>query len=184
MHSNYSCGRLHSSCLDKAQKIWTFTRWGRPFWISSPILAEPEYAPIQIECGWAFSSFLSKSGDVFVWWPTGTTMGAAIREKMREMDQQAQSSTYPDAPEDVIMCSTWALDMMPVKLPPIPVLPPLQQSDSSDQQRSLRLIQIAGFDCHIVGLTNKGHVLKYGSLTDETGAAQGRWEYVSVFDAS
>ncbi|PPQ63813.1 hypothetical protein CVT24_009808 [Panaeolus cyanescens] len=174
-----SCGRLHSSCLDKTNKIWTFTRWGRPFWLSSPILAEPEYRPIQIECGWVFSSFLTKSGDVFVWWPSATTMRSMIQAKMQEMDQQVNSTIWPDG--NTIPCAPWALDMMPFKLPSIPALPPLQQSNSEGEERNVHLIQIAGFDCHIVGLTNEGHVLKYGQLHDEVRASEGRWEYLPEF---
>jgi SCF-associated factor 1 len=41
------------------------------------------------------------------------------------------------------------------------------------------LIQIAAFDNNVVGLTNQGHVLKYGSLHSEVEVPNGRWEYVS-----
>ncbi|PPQ67894.1 hypothetical protein CVT26_007094 [Gymnopilus dilepis] len=175
-----SCGRVHSSFLDSANKIWTCTNWGRPFRLSSPIFNEPDYAPKQIECGWMFSSLLTKSGDVFVWWPFAGSMGDAIQEKMQEMDGDGDTKAYATK-DNVIPCITWDLDVMPTRLPSIPPLPDLVNTGDIKKADPTQLIQIAGFDNHIVGLTNNGHVLKYGSLHDETGVPRGRWEYLPQF---
>ncbi|PPQ78400.1 hypothetical protein CVT25_011623 [Psilocybe cyanescens] len=175
-----SCGRLHSSFLDRTNKIWTCTTWGRPFWLSSPILSDPDYTPKQIECGWAFSSLLTKSGDVFVWWPFTGSMGEAIEQKMRDMDSEGEKRAYATE-NNVIPCISWGLDVMPTRLPPIPPLPELPNTGNAKKPTTTELIQIAAFDNHIVGLTNGGHVLKYGSLHDESGVSLGRWEYLPQF---
>uniref|UniRef100_A0A8H8CHF2 Uncharacterized protein n=1 Tax=Psilocybe cubensis TaxID=181762 RepID=A0A8H8CHF2_PSICU len=173
-----SCGRLHSSFLDRTNKIWTCTNWGRPFWLSSPILTDPDYAPKQVECGWMFSSLLTKSGAVFVWWPFSGSMGEAIQQKMEEMNSEGDKKAY--ATEDnLIPCIPWGVDIMPTRLPPIPTLPEL--ANTTNTNTMTELIQIAAFDNHIVGLTNYGHVLKYGSLHDESGVPFGRWEYLPQF---
>lgn len=173
----YSCGRLHSSCLDTTNKIWTFTNWGRPFWLSSSILHDPGLAPRQIECGWSFSSLLTKYGDVFVWWPFAGGMGVVIEQKMREMNNEGDTKAH--ATEDgTIPCTTWDLDITPVRLPSIPILPELLNTGRPKTSQITELVQIAAFDSHIVGLTNHGHVLKFGPLDDENHVSQGRWEYV------
>ncbi|KAJ3510836.1 hypothetical protein NLJ89_g4452 [Agrocybe chaxingu] len=174
-----SCGRLHSSFLDSTNKIWTLTNWGRPFWLSSQILSDPDYAPKQIECGWAFSSLLTKSGDVFVWWPFSGAMGTLVAEKMNDMDKEGGKKAA--AVYGTIPCVPWDIDMVPTRLPSIPVLPEIQNTGIEEKSEDIRLIQIAAFDNHIVGLTNYGHVLKFGALHDETGVPHGRWEYLPQF---
>ncbi|KAF8966329.1 regulator of chromosome condensation 1/beta-lactamase-inhibitor protein II [Flammula alnicola] len=175
-----SCGRLHSSCLDRTNKIWTFTNWGRPFRLSSKILNDPDYAPKQIECGWTFSSLLTKSGDVFVWWPFAGVMGEFVEQKMRDMDGEGDKRALARN-DGVIPCIAWDLDIMPTRLPSIPSLPELPNTGNTPKSQNVELIQIAAFDQHIVGLTNRGHVLKYGALHDETGVPNGRWEYLPQF---
>jgi len=104
-------------------------------------------------------------------------MGTVVEQKMREMDGEGDKKATPE--KDVIPCITWELDLTPTRLPSIPALPELQNTGSTNQQTRTELIQIAGFDNHIIGLTNHGHVLKYGSLHDETAVPHGQWEYVS-----
>ncbi|KAF9482577.1 RCC1/BLIP-II [Pholiota conissans] len=173
-----SCGRLHSSCLDRENKVWTFTNWGRPFRLSTSILHDPDYTPKQIECGWGFSSMLTRSGEVFVWWPFNGAMGETVQQKMRDMDSEGGKRALPSK-DGLIPCVTWDLDMMPIRLPTLPDLPELSGTDMTS--KNIELIQIAAFDQHIVGLTNRGHVLKYGGLEDETTAPNGRWEYLPLF---
>lgn len=172
-----SCGRLHSSCLDRNNKIWTFVSWGRPFYLSSPIISDPGFIPIQIECGWSFSSILTQHGEVFVWWPYDGAMAEAIRAKLHEMDETQDNVQAQDG---VIPCASWALEgVPPTRLPPLPTLPDLPH-DQSEKEEIIQLIQIAAFDNNLIGLTNHGHVLKYGSLHNEEQALQGRWEYVGL----
>jgi SCF-associated factor 1 len=71
------------------------------------------------------------------------------------------------------------MEITPTRLPSIPPLPVLLNTGHPKTPQITELVQIAAFDNHIVGLTNYGHVLKFGSLHDENGASQGRWEYVS-----
>ncbi|KAL1747612.1 regulator of chromosome condensation 1/beta-lactamase-inhibitor protein II [Schizophyllum fasciatum] len=174
-----SCGRLHSSTLDSNGHIWTFLNWGRPFRLTSPSLDPAHTVPIQVECGWHFSSILTKSGDVFVWFPNDGDMKTRIADKMHEMDSDGDKKA--DSTEDgYIPCVTWDVDLDPIQLPPLPALPELPDAgDISDE--ATKLIQIAGMDCHLIGVTNKGHVLKYGSVSGQAHVGQGRWEYLPKF---
>jgi hypothetical protein len=82
----------------------------------------------------------------------------------------------------IIPCETWEADTDPIQLPPLPLLPDLTGESTEDQDLT-QLIKIAGLDNHLIGLTNKGHVLKFGSLQDELTVSRGSWEYVSdLFD--
>lgn len=148
--------------------------WGRPFRMSSPLLTD--FAPVQIECGWGFSAVLNKSGDVLVWWPFSEEMTTRIGERNVELDGQGDKRA--EVTDGVIPCVISDLIVNPVKLPGLPPLPELPGTNTSAGVET-RIVQIGGLDLHIVGLTNKGHVLKFGSLGDETTVSQGSWEYVS-----
>ncbi|THV05547.1 RCC1/BLIP-II [Dendrothele bispora CBS 962.96] len=172
-----SCGRLHSSTMDSKNSIWTFLNWGRPFRLSSRRLSSPDSPPIQVECGWTFSSLLTKSGDVFIWWPFAEQINALIQSKMSEMDQEGNKQNAVDG---VIPCACWDLEMDPYLLPPLPPLPNLSASDDAASVDT-QIIQIAGFEDRLIVLTNHGHVLVFNSLTDETRAPRGSWQYLPNF---
>ena len=104
-------------------------------------------------------------------------MSEILEAKEEEMDRQSNAKVIATK-EDVIPCVTWDLEFEPTRLPAIPPLPDLLNTGREKSSIDTQLIQIAAFDNHIVGLTNHGHVLKYGSLHDETGVIQGRWDYV------
>jgi SCF-associated factor 1 len=169
-----SCGRSHALSLDTSNKIWNFTNWGHPFWLSSPVFQDPNFKPVQIECGWMFSCVLTHSGDVLVWWPFSGQVDALIEAEMIRQDNLDASPLY----DGTIPCVPWALDLHPTRLPSIPALPDLD-THASGKQKPTQLIQVAGLDKHLIGLTNKGHVLMFDSLDNETEFATGRWQYVS-----
>ncbi|KAI0923709.1 hypothetical protein AcV5_009183 [Taiwanofungus camphoratus] len=187
-----SCGRLHFTALDAAAQVWTFTSWGRPFRLSSSLLdkSSPETTPIQIESGWAFSSVLTESGDVLVYWPFMGRMKDRIAERNEELDEQSASvptKALPTAAEPlVIPCHSWVLEGIdPIRLPPIPIssLPKLAGTGLTKEQlnEETKLIKIAGADNTIIGLTNQGHVLKYGMLAGEDTYRQAQWEFLPEF---
>ena len=167
--------------LDAHSTVWNFRSWGRPFRLVSPSLdcSSPETTPIQIECGWAFSAVLTRSGDVYAWWPTGATFEDRYREAMTELDKD--QSTKAIVPDDgtVIPCHTWEIKRDPAKLPVLPDLPDLAGTGLGEEEhrKETKLIKIAAFDNCLVGLTNKGHVLKIDGLTDEDSIQI--WRYVS-----
>lgn len=105
-------------------------------------------------------------------------MGEIVEQKMQEMDAQGEKKAQASA-ERVIPCVPWKMEEMPARLPAVPPLPELPHTGSTSQFSEMQLIQIAAFDQHIIGLTNRGHVLKFGPLHNESGVADGRWEYVS-----
>ena len=107
-------------------------------------------------------------------------MGRFITEKNRAMDQDGDKKAHATA-ENEIPCTTWKLEVDPIRLPNLPQLPSLPPVEGLDEsEKPLQLIRIACPDNHVIGLTNKGHVLKFGVCADEATARRGRWEYVST----
>ncbi|KAF9269161.1 RCC1/BLIP-II [Marasmius fiardii PR-910] len=170
-----SCGRLHSLSLDSKNFIWNFLCWGRPFKLLTHLF-NSESPVIQIECGWAFSSALTKSGDIFVWWPFSGNLKTKIDQKMSEMDSDGDKKAVAD--EGVIPCHTWEIEADPVGLPSLPPLPDLPDNIKKEETR---VIQIAAYDNHIIALTNNGHVLMFDSLDGEDTVSNGRWRYLPKF---
>ncbi|KIM90238.1 hypothetical protein PILCRDRAFT_811954 [Piloderma croceum F 1598] len=171
-----SCGRLHSSGLDANSQIWTFLNWGRPFRLTSSLLdcSTPDSTPVQVECGWAFSSVLTKAGNVYVWFPNDSRMEEIIESHDNTMNAEHHKAVA--TPDKVIPCSTWDLNLNPVRLPALPSLPALVEIKGET-----KLIKIAGSDQNLIGLTNQGHVLKFDSLNNELSASRGTWTYLPNF---
>ena len=102
-----------------------------------------------------------------------------ITRKNEEMDQEGDKKAQ--ATEDgVIPCVTWDLDVNPVRLPVLPRLPRIIHTGEAENDEEPRLIQVAGLDNAIIGLTQHGHVLKL-TAADEAAAEQSSWEYVRGF---
>ncbi|KAG6910020.1 hypothetical protein DXG01_013744 [Tephrocybe rancida] len=173
-----SCGRLHASSLDSEGQIWTFPSWGRPFRLVSDLFTDPGSKPLQIECGWAFSSVLTVTGDVFIWWPFSGETAQRIRAINNQMNEQGDKKASAQ-PDNSIPCVTWDLNEDPARLPSIPTLPDLP--DGGNEDKPTQLIQIAGLDEHIIGLTNKGHVLKFNGLQSKATLSGGSWKYLPAF---
>lgn len=172
-----SCGRLHAASLDSQGYVWNFLSWGRPFRLTSLRLTTFDSLLIQVECGWNFSSALTKTGDIFVWWPFSGSMERQIEERNSVMNNAGDKKAHVSS-DGVITCVPWDLDIDPVALPSLPPLPALNTSPEGDVDETIRVIQIASYDGHLIALTTKGHVLKFGCLEDETTVTRGRWEYL------
>ncbi|CDO70141.1 hypothetical protein BN946_scf184783.g25 [Trametes cinnabarina] len=172
-----SCGRLHTTALDASSNIWTFMSWGRPFRLSSSSVdrSSPETMPVQVESGWTFSSVLTQSGDVLVYWPFGDRMKTIVDEKNEELNNAENADLKAAAKAQV--------DASEPSLIPCYCLPMLRRTGLSEDQldEETKLVKIAGMDNCIIGLTNKGHVLRYERLTSEDEYQQGRWEYLPYF---
>ncbi|EIW58164.1 RCC1/BLIP-II [Trametes versicolor FP-101664 SS1] len=190
-----SCGRLHTTGLDASSQVWTFTSWGRPFLLQSSLVdkSSPETTPIQVESGWSFSTILTQSGDVLVFWPFGGRMKSVIDRKDEELNGLTDATQHAAAKAQVnenspriIPCHWWVLEGAdPVRLPPIPShdLPELGRTGLSTEEleEETKLVKIAGIDNCVIGLTNKGHLLRYDRLGGEEAYRQGRWEYLPYF---
>lgn len=98
-----------------------------------------------------------------------------IRRRNDEMDNDGDKQAVA-LPDGVIPCAIWDLDDNPVRLPSIPHLPAL--TNQTEDEKPTQLVKIAGLDGHIIGLTNKGHVLKYSALDNALTSPRGRWQYV------
>jgi SCF-associated factor 1 len=113
-----SCGRLHTMALDSKNQVWTFVTWGRPFRLDSPMLdcTSPETTPMQAECGWSFSSILTQSGDVLVFWPSSGEVGRIYNEENYAMDDRGDCNAY-GTEDHRIPCVTWSLRADPLRIP-------------------------------------------------------------------
>jgi SCF-associated factor 1 len=167
--------------LDANSTIWNFRSWGRPFRLVSPLLdcSSPETTPVEAVCGWAFCAAVMKSGDVYAWWPFGESFEDQYRQTIAELDKNESTKAVVPDEGKVIPCHTWEMRKDPVRLPVLPDLPDLPATGLSEKERKkeTKLIKIAPFDNCLVGLTNKGHVLKIDGLSDEESIQI--WRYVS-----
>ena len=98
---------------------------------------------------------------------------------MAELDKDESTKTIMPDDGTVIPCHTWEIDEDPVKLPMLPDLPDLPGTGLPEEEREkeTRLIKIAAFYHGLVGLTNKGHVLKLDGMAKEDSIQS--WRYVS-----
>ena len=159
--------------------VWNLASWGRPFRLVSPLLdcSSPETTPVQIECCYRFSAVLTGSGDVCVWWPCWDAIGDWYYDAMEESDENESTKAIVPEGGRVIPCHTLEIHEDPVKLPALPDLPELPGTGLSEEERGkeTKLIKIAVFRFRLIGLTNKGHVLKM----DDLWTANSVWCYVS-----
>ena len=164
--------------LDVNSAVWVFMNWGRPFRIVSPFLdcSSPKTTPIQVECGQALCSVLTESGDVYVWWLPKHWYS----ELMAGLDRdQSTKAIVPDG-GTVIPCYTREIDLNLVRLPKLPDLPDLPGTGlpEEERQKETKLVKIVAPGFSLVGLTNKGHVLKLDRLMNSEDFIQD-WRYVS-----
>jgi SCF-associated factor 1 len=180
-----SCGRLHTMVLDSKNLVWTFVNWGCPFKLDTPMLdcTSPETTPLQAESGWSFCAILTQSNDVLVFWPFSGEVGSRLTEEEDRMNETGDCRAYPTS-DHTIPCIPVTLRANPLRIPPIPHLPELNDTGLSLEESSKEtiLVKIAAFDNALIGLTNKGHVLKFGDLSNEHSFNMStRWEYLENF---
>ena len=98
---------------------------------------------------------------------------------MNELDLDESTKAVVADVGTIIPCHTWEINKDPVKLPTLPDLLDLPATGLPDDElrKETKLIKIANFDNCLVGLTNKGHILKTDGLTDEDSVQI--WRYVS-----
>ncbi|TEB36688.1 RCC1/BLIP-II [Coprinellus micaceus] len=176
-----SCGRLHASALDSRNRIWNFVNWGRPFSIDSPVLHDLTAPPVQVESGWSFSAVLLASGEIFVWWPFNDPLAHIIQEH-RDAIGPDQSKRARANDKREISCLTWDVNSVELtRLPHLPELPTLGDIGNAEDDQPPRIVQIAGLDSRIVGVTDQGHVLAFGRLSDAEDISNSTWEYLPNF---
>ncbi|KAG8949694.1 hypothetical protein FRC03_000274 [Tulasnella sp. 419] len=165
-----SCSRSHSAALDAKNRVWIFTRWGRPSLLT--FTGDLEYAHrhprinntkvIQVECGWGFTSFLTEDGRAYVIWPGSGSF--ADQEAIKNSDLDREGEKYQaKAVNGVVKCLPVEISAEPLTLPELPELPPLSSSVDEKPKGSAgtnpKLIKIAAGDHFIIGLTDQGHVV-------------------------
>ncbi|KAG8896354.1 hypothetical protein FRB99_008927, partial [Tulasnella sp. 403] len=207
--SAVSCARSISAALDSQSNVWIFTNWGRPVLLTSPLVSsgltesgprDPENAITQVECGWDFVSMLTRGGSAYVIWPTGqqSQFASLLNSQNTQLNNEGDATKgHPQEVdgEDVIPCTTIAIQADPLRLPALPRdLPDLSRQFSvaesgvsgaeptgygrevDPRNEETRLVRIAAGDCFIIGLTNKGHVLSL----DVTGGASNGPEWLRI----
>lgn len=180
-----SCGRMHTMVLDAKNLVWTFINWGRPFRLDTPMLdcTTPETTPLQAESGWSFCAILTQSNDVLIFWPFSGAVGSRLTEEDDILNERGDCHAYPSS-DHTIPCIPLALRADPLRIPRIPRLPELNDTGLSQDERSQEtvLTKIAAFDNGLIGLTNKGHVLKFGGdLSNEFSFSTSTpWVYVRL----
>ena len=99
-------------------------------------------------------------------------------EGMASLDKYKSTKAIVPNGGTVIPCHTWEINVDPVKLPVLPDLPdlPVTGLPKEERRKETKLIKIAALSNCLVGLTNKGHVLKIDGLTD--GNTNPIWNYV------
>ena len=116
---------------------------------------------------------------MYAWWPFGNPFEVQYQEAMTELDRDGSTMAIVPDDEAVIPCYTWELNKDPAKLPILPDLPELSATGLPEEERrkETKLIKIAAFNSCLVGLTNKGHVLKIDGLINKDSVRA--WRYVS-----
>lgn len=181
-----SCGRLHASALDQNNKVWNFVNWGRPFRLDAPVLQDVQDPLVQVESGWGFSSALTESGQIYVWWPFVAPLAQIIEDRMQEMNADPNNKALPTEDHE-IQCSNFIVDSSTLsRLPGLPTLPVLTMTgEDIDRGIPPKIIQIAGLEHYLVAITDQGHVLKFGNLDSPpqvtTGHGTWEWTYLPNF---
>ena len=176
-----SCDDQYGMTLDVNSMIWIFLDWGRPFQLVSPSLdcSSPETTPIQITCTIYYSAILTRSGNVYVWWKDGAIFWNQYCEAIANLDKGGFARVIACDGGTAIPCHTWKMNMDDHMLHILPGLPNLPATGlpGGEYGKETKLIKIAAsLDC-IIGLTNKGHVLKMSELYK--GSSPKLWHYVS-----
>lgn len=171
----HSCGRLHATSLDDKLNVWNFLSFGRPFRLVTPLLdgSTQDSTPMLVESGWNFSAALTKGGDIFVWWPLEGEIKRLVDARDTAMDEEGLYA-HPTR-DNTIQCAHWELPHDPCKLPELPRLPKLDEAGAEDM--GVHLVKIAALNSHLIGLTNRGHVVKILVQTIDTARLEG-WVYV------
>jgi len=174
---DFSCNSGSVMILDANSTAWNFQSWGRPYRLVSPFLdcSSPETTPIQIACGAFCSAILTRSGDVYVW---SEFMDRYDEAMAKLVNVESTRATVPNG-GTVIPCRAKETKMDPIRLPIPSDLPDLPMTGLPEEEcrKETKLIKIVACLGSLIGLTNKGHVLKMDGLEEED--ATWAWDYVS-----
>ncbi|GJE93578.1 hypothetical protein PsYK624_097370 [Phanerochaete sordida] len=107
-----------------------------------------------------------------------------VNEALDELGDITKAYVSKDHPQ-VIPCHVWDMERVePCQLPDIPEdLPHLAGAglDRDLLDEETQIIKLAALDHVLIGLTNKGHVLRFNRLEDEATYRHGHWEYLPYF---
>lgn len=138
---------------------------------------------MQVESGWGFSSALTESGQIYVWWPFVAPLAQIIEDRMQEMNADPNNKALPTEDHE-IQCSNFIVDSSTLsRLPGLPTLPVLTMTgEDIDRGIPPKIIQIAGLEHYLVAITDQGHVLKFGNLDSppQVTTGHGTWEWTYV----
>ena len=159
------------------RNVWIIIRPDRPYIIESDLInnEHADSTPIQVVCGHFFSAILTRSGDVYIVYPFDEY---ARKEHEKRCEE---SETGLEIEGNRISCKTWKLKCELYKLREIGDLTELDQRHGSPGSKSPpKIISIAATDKFLIGLTDKGHVLKINQFDSgkKTQIKDQNWVYV------
>ncbi|KAF8587910.1 RCC1/BLIP-II [Ramaria rubella] len=180
--SKIGCGRAHATALSSANRVWSWTSWGLPYVLTTPLLSTSNRftTPLQVECGWSFSAVLTHGGEVYVWWPFDGELG--LLNDTEEEHANENPEPHDDTSSD-IQCHFWEANVAPQQIPNVSsTLPKLL---GNDKEPGMKIVKIAAGDDFLIGLTEGGHVLKVdfhdGHTSFNNPLRRPRWEYMERF---
>ena len=163
--------------LDKKSVLWTFLPEESPFAIDleafKSVYPDSNSTPVQIVCSNIHAATLTKSGNVYVWWPK------ALRERLKITG--GVNPEFPIIPREYYSEESKDCYILQ-RLPALPVLPIIKQKGCiTENEVSPKLIKIAAVRGGLLGLNAKGHVLMINPGPTNDRPEIGNWLYVSLF---
>ena len=163
--------------LGKKSTLWTFIPEESPFVIDleafKSIYPDSNSTPVQIVCSNIHAATLTKSGNVYVWWPF------KMRGVIKRFSRTSESTVIT---QKEINRETARIRFGLHQLPALPMLPIIKQKGCiTENEASPKLIKIAAVRGGLLGLTDKGHVLMIDPGLTNDRPVISNWVYVSLF---
>ena len=163
--------------LGKKSILWTFIPEESPFAIDleafKSVYPDSNSTPVQIVCSDIHAAILTKSRNVYVWWPF------KMRGVIKRFSRTSESTVIT---QKEINRETARIRFGLHQLPALPMLPIIKQKGCiTENEASPKLIKIAAVRGGLLGLTDKGHVLMIDPGPTNDRPEIGNWIYVSLF---
>ena len=163
--------------LGKKSVLWTFIPEESPFAIYleafKSVYPDSNSTPVQIVCSNIHAATLTKSGNVYVWWPKVLRGRLKITGGVNPEFPIIPREYYSEESKDCYILH---------QLPALPMLPIIKQKGCiTENEVSPKLIKIAAVRGGLLGLTDKGHVLMIDPGLTNDGPVISNWVYVSLF---
>ncbi|PAV22793.1 RCC1 BLIP-II [Pyrrhoderma noxium] len=168
---------FNSIAIDIKGNVWIIICPDHPFLLKSDLInnGHADSTPIQVVCNFYYSAILTRSGDVYIVYPFDEYVTKAHEKHCEE------SGTGLEIEGNRISCKTWKLKYELYKLREIGDLPELDQRHGSKSPS--KIISIVAMYKFLIGLTDKGHVLKINQFdsSSKTRIKDENWVYIEKY---